>query len=98
MSKRKPKNELERKMKILRDIYFNECFLDILDKMYKKEYEPEIRKGASDITLLLAHEKMNRDVAILAITDALLLGLQEMIPEKDFKLIESILNPKKEKK
>jgi hypothetical protein len=97
MSERKPKNELERKMKILRDIYFNECLLDILDKMYKKEYESEIHKGASDITLLLSRGTKNRDVAILAITDALLLGLQDMISEKDFKLIESILNPKKAK-
>jgi len=97
MSERKPKNELERKMKILRDIYFNECFLDILDKIYKKEYEPEIYKGASDITLLLSHEKIDRNVAILAITDALLLCLQDMISNEDFKSIESILNPKKVK-
>jgi hypothetical protein len=97
MSERKPKNELERKMKILRDIYFNECFIDILDKIYKKEYEPEIRKGVSDITLLLSRKKINRNVAILAITDVLLLGLQEMISDEEFKIIESILNPKKVK-
>lgn len=94
MSKRKPKNELERKMKILRDIYFNECLIDILDKIYKKEYESEIHDVACDVISSLSFRKKNRNVALLAITDALLLCLQEMISDEQFKKIVSILNPK----
>jgi hypothetical protein len=97
MHERKPKNELKRKMKVLRDIYFDECLVELLDKIYKEEYESEIRKAACDISLLLSREIKNRNVAILAVTDALLLLLQEMIPDEEYKKIESILNPKKVK-
>jgi hypothetical protein len=97
MHERKPKNELERKMKILRDIYFDECLVELLDKIYKEEYESEIHKGACDISLLLSRETKNRDIAILAVTDTLLLYLQEMIPDEEYKIIKSILNPKKVK-
>lgn len=93
---RLPRNELERKMKTLRELFFNECLCDILDKIYKEEYEEQIRKGASVASTVLARTK-NIDIAILAAGDLLLSTLQQKISAKDYKDIEDILSGKEVK-